>query len=616
MSKRKAAPSRKTRRPATSTNDPATAYAEAVVSGDIVAGPHVRAACRRHLDDLEKGPDRGLTWDLAAANRAIGFFSDVLTVEIEFEDDEGETLSEAVPFHLEPSQCFIVGSLFGWKNRLGYRRFRRAFVEQGKGNGKSPLAAGLGHYMLSATKKLRAEVYSAATDKDQAAILFRDAVAMWSRSPHLERRLVPSGQNPVWQLTDMRRQSFFKPISSEKKGKSGIRPYCALIDEVHEHPDNSVIEMLRAGTKGNKQALIFEITNSGFDRQSVCWDEHEYSIKVAHGEIENDAWFSYVCGLDEDDEPFEDETCWIKANPLMGVSIQPEFVREQVQEARGMPSKENTVRRLHFCEWTDAESAWITRKAWEAVEKELSLEDFYGRECFGGLDLAYTTDLAALGLVFPSEDGTFDAFVEFWKPKDELKEREKEDGVPYQRWADAGFLNLTEGKVIKLPPIARRMGWVSDKFTLRGVAYDAYRHRELEDDMADLGIVVPMFEHPQGFRRLGVLKDERGRTIVDKDGKPVENPLWMPNSVQFFENVIIEARLRVHINRVLRWNVASIVVRQDPAGTDNKIFDKRRSRARIDGGVALAQALGLAKHFDHVHGAKREVVIERGSLFL
>jgi phage terminase large subunit-like protein len=156
--------------------------------------------------------------------------------------------------------------------------------------------------------------------------------------------------------------SFFKPISSDKKGKSGIRPYCALVDEVHEHPDNSVIEMMRAGTKGNQEALIFEITNSGFDKKSVCGQEHDYAVKSSLGDIENDAFFVYIAALDEDDEPFDDETCWVKANPNLGVSIFPQFVQEQVEEARGLPSKEGLVRRLHFCQWTESAASAIPRK--------------------------------------------------------------------------------------------------------------------------------------------------------------------------------------------------------------------------------------------------------------
>ena len=583
---------KKTRQNPTS-NDPATQYAIDVTGGKIIAGPWVRAACNRHLQDLNNGHERGLYWDVAEVERVIGYFRDVLTVELEFDDPEFGNVSEAVPFELHPCQAFIIGSLFGWKKN-GLRRFRRAFIEQGKGNGKSPLAAGIGHYMLTAARKLRAEVYSAATDKDQAAILFRDAVEMWRRSPALTKRLVPSGINPVWQLTLPETSSFFKPISSEKKGKSGIRPYCALIDEVHEHPDNSVIEMLRAGTKGNQEALIFEITNSGHDRTSVCFNEHEYSIKIATGELENDAWFSYVCALDDGDDPFEDESCWIKANPLLGVTIQPQFVREQVEEARGMPSKESMVRRLHFCQWVGSEDGWITAGVWLPCEHDIDIEDYAGMPCYGGLDMSYTEDLSAIAWAFLLDDGYIDLFVDFFRPKEGLSAAVKRDHVPYDLWERQGHLITTPGKVIKLPAIANRMAEIAALCDVQAIAYDRYRHRELQDDLLDLDIDLPLIEHPQGFRRAG------------------EAALWMPNSVQALENAIIEGRLRVRRNPLLRWNVASAIIRPDPAGTDNRIFDKRKSRVRIDGVVAAAMAVGAAETAPN----QRSVYEERGFIAL
>ncbi len=569
----------KGKRRRTSRDDPATQYALDVVSGRIVAGPHVRDECARHLRDLEHGGVRGLRWDLAAANRAISFFADVLTVEIETEDEYGEAISEAVPFILDPSQAFIVGSLFGWKNKHGLRRFRRAYVEEAKGNGKSPLAAGIGHYMLVADGKLRAEIYSAATDMDQAMILFRDASEMRNRSPDLAAVLLPSGINPVWQLTYTKTSSFFRPISSEKKGKSGIRPHCGLIDEIHEHPDGSVIEMLRAGTKGNRQALIFEITNSGFDRTSKCWEEHEYSVKVSSGEVENDAWFSYVCALDEGDEPFEDESCWVKANPLLGVTIRPEYIREQVEEAKGMPGKESIVRRLNFCQWTDAEVGWIKQALWHSAESAtLTPSDFVGRELFGGLDLSYSEDLSACAWAY--HDGpVLCVMVDYWKPKDGIHDAVRSDRVPYAAWASSGFIILTPGPVIRTEFIAHRIGAVAKASVIKGVAYDRYRYRELADDLDDEGVSVPMFDHPQGFRRKGAV------------GKG-EPDLWMPRSIELLENRIKAGTLRVVINPVLAWNVGSAVVREDPVG--NQVLDKKKSKARIDGAVALAMAVGLA----------------------
>jgi phage terminase large subunit-like protein len=586
----------RTKKASTSTDDRCTAYAVDVSGGRIVAGPHVKAACERHLADLKRGD---LVWDVAAANRAIGFFADLLTVEREVRTDYGDVESLAVPFILEPWQCFIVGSLFGWKKPDGLRRFRRAFVEVAKGNGKSPMAAGIGHYMLTATGKIRAEVYSAATDKDQAAILFRDAVAMWNRSPGLKRRLVASGVNPVWQLTDLSKASFFKPISSEKKGKSGIRPYCALVDEVHEHPDNSVIEMLRAGTKGNQEALLFEITNSGFDRLSVCWNEHKYSVDVVHGVRENDAWFAYVAALDEGDNPFDDEECWIKANPNLGVSIQLPFIREQVAEAKGMPSKEGLVRRLHFCEWTEAEKSAIPRKVWMACQAEPDQIDpealcAEGLRPFGGLDLSRTRDLCAFTLTWVT-DPTPDAwrFVSktwFWTPKDTLVDRATADGAAYVEWERAGYLEAVPGPRVSYRWLAEALAGLCARYDPQTIGCDQYGLERLTDQLGDIGATLPCVVHPQGFARRVIDRKEEsallGATGVE------EVALWMPDSILKLEAALLERRILIDPNPVQSMGAASVVYEQNRTG--HRMFAKDKATSRIDGMVSLAMSIGVA----------------------
>ncbi|SEQ33424.1 Phage terminase-like protein, large subunit, contains N-terminal HTH domain [Faunimonas pinastri] len=572
--------------------DGTTAYAEAVVAKDIVAGPLVRAACQRHLADLERGPDRGLFWDLAAAERAIGFFRDVLTVEVELPGDDGGIVSKAVPFVLQPWQAFIVGSLFGWKNAHGFRRFRRGYCEIGKGNGKSPLAAGIGHYMCSANGKLRAEIYSAATDRDQAAILFRDAVAMWERSRALKRRLEPSGLNPVWQLTHTKSGSFFKPISSEKKGKSGIRPYCALIDEVHEHRDNSVIEMLRAGTKGNQEALIFEITNSGFDRKSVCWQEHEYSTKVVTGVIENDAWFTFICSLDEGDDPFADEDCWVKANPNLGISIQKPFIREQVQEAVGMPSKDGLVRRLHFCVWTESETAAIPRRIWEACQGEVDPDELTDRgvPCFGGLDLSRTRDLTAFTLTWVLEAKRdawrFASRTWFWTPADTLVDRARIDRAPYDLWAKQGHMEPVPGNRVSYRWVASALASLCARYDPLQIGCDQYGLENLGDQLDDIGVTLPCVVHPQGFRR---------RVVGEKDDGPAgaeDVALWMPDSINKLEAALLETRIVVDPNPVMTMCAAGVVFEQNRTG--HRMFDKDKATSRIDGMVSLAMSIGVA----------------------
>ncbi len=573
--------------------DPTTDYARSVVAGETVAGPYVRLACQRHLNDIENAEAKGLVWAPEKAQRAINFFRDVLTVEVETQDDDGAVTSQAVPFILQPWQCFNIGSIFGWLRSSGLRRFRRAYIEIGKGNGKSPMAAGIGHYMLTATGKLRAEIYSAATDKDQAAILFRDAVAMWERSPHLNKRLLSSGVNPVWQLTYIDKASFFKPISSDKKGKSGIRPYCALIDEVHEHPDNSVIEMLRAGTKGNQDALIFEITNSGFDRKSVCWSEHEYTTRLLKGEVENDQWFGYICSLDEDDNPFEDESCWIKANPNLGVSIQPQFIREQVNEAKGMPSKESIVRRLHFCEWVESETAAFSRAQLEKVLKPVDAEEMLrmGYKCYGGLDLSRTKDLTAFSLTWVV-DPTFDkqTFVTktwYFTPKDTLAERSKKDRTPYDVWAKAGYLTAVPGQRISYGYMAEVLAELVAKFHPEKIAADQYGLENLRDHASEKGITLPAVVHPQGFQRRKI--DEAEANGMDGVEEIV---LWMPDSINKFEAAIIEERITIEDQPVNRMCLAGVIYEQNRTG--HRMFAKDKSTTRIDGAVSKAMSIGMA----------------------
>lgn len=580
--------------------DQAMAYAIAVVSGEVIAGPHVRATCRRHLADIETGAERGLRWDVAASEKVIRYFRSVLTVEIEESGDDGGVLSRAEPFVLQPWECFIVGSLFGWKNSQGYRRFRRAYVEAAKGNGKSPLAAGIGHYMFSACGKLRAEVYSAGSRKEQAYILFQDAVEMRRRSLALRRNIREFGENPVWQLGHRKTSSIFKPISAEKQGKSGPRPYCGLIDEIHEHPDNLIIEMLRAGTKGNQEALIFEITNSGFDRKSVCWSEHEMSVKIAHGEIKNDAWFSYVCALDEGDEPFDDETCWPKVNPNIGVSIQPAYIREQVDEARGMPSKEGGVRRLNFCQWTGSDASAIPRATWLACqalgEKAFDPAELTRRNvpCYGGLDISRVRDLTAFTLTWLLENKKdqwrFASKTWFWTPKDTLRERSKVDRAPYEIWVKDNCLEAVPGPRIKYAWLADALLSLNAIYHPIKIGCDQYGLEQLQEALGAVGGELPCIVHPQGFQRRVI--DEREDKPKGEETGAEEIVLWMPDSINKLEAALLEERIVIEPNPVMTMCASGVVYTQNRTG--HRMFDKEKATSRIDGMVSLAESIGTA----------------------
>lgn len=569
--------------------DRTSEYAEAVLSGEIVAGPHVRNACRRHLDDLRRTD--GIWFDHVAADYAFRFFETVLKLS------EGQF--EGQPFLLHPSQAFIIGSIFGWKRPDGRRRFRRAYVEQGKGNGKSPIAGGIGLFGMTAAKESGAQIYAAAAKREQAGILFADAVKMTKQSPALAKQLEFSGgPQREFNIAHHPSGSFFRPVSRDTgKTGSGPRPYFVLADEVHELPDRSIIEMLERGFKFRREPLLFMITNSGSDRNSVAWEEHEHAIKVAAGNIDavtdptylgnviDDTTFSYVCALDDGDDPLTDPTCWIKANPLLGVTITEEYLREIVAQARSIPGQLNGILRLHFCIWTDAETAWMTRETLEPCLADFSVEEHHGQEVYLGLDLSQNRDITALGAVVrtgTNADGKplFDAWVEAWTPGDTLAAREIKDKIPYRVWANEGHLHAPPGENINYRHVAQTLAEYNDRYKIQLVAYDRFAFKRFEEEVDEIGLSLVFAEHAQGGLKKGKPLREGGEG------------LWMPGSIRLLEDALSERRIRLKRNPVLISAMMSAVIEEDKWG--NHWLAKTRSINKIDAAIALAMALGAA----------------------
>ncbi|GLQ26125.1 terminase large subunit [Sulfitobacter pacificus] len=574
-------------------DDPVTAWAEDVVAGDIVAGPYVRASAKRHLRDLNDGPSRGLKWDLSAARRAIDFFPDVLRL------NGGQF--EGKPFELHPSQAFRIGSIFGWKKRDArsgewVRRFRRFYDEEGKGNGKSPMLGGIGLYMLVADSEPRAEVYAAAAKKDQAAILFRDAVAMRDQSPALHKRVSAQGENPVWQMTYRGRRGdkrFFKPLSAEK-AQSGPRPHCALTDEVHEHPNRDVIDMLERGFKFRKQPLLCMATNSGTDKKSICWEEHQHAVNVATGIIDDDSTFSFVCALDEGDDWENDPTCWIKVNPLLNVTIEEEYLAGVVKQAKMMPGKRNGIARLHFCQWTQSVTAAIKREAWIACHDDVDPEALTkaGHPCYGGLDLSQVRDFSAFTLTWVL-DATKDAEklvskTWFWTPKDTLLDRSGRDQAPYDLWAEQGFLEAIPGDRLKYTWLADALADLNSRYMPKTIGCDQYGLERLKDSLDEKGLILPTEVHPQGYQRrvLETIPDPTG------SGKDIDIYLWMPDSINKLEEAIYDGRQKVHKNPLMDSMAAAVTYAENRTG--HRMFDKDKAHGRIDGMVSLAMSTGIA----------------------
>lgn len=549
--------------------DATTLYAVQVLDGVVVAGPLVRKACERHLRDLTR---EDLVWDVVAAHHAIDFFPDMLVL------GDGEHAGK--PFELQLWQGFIVGSLFGWKGTDGYRRFRTAYCEIGKGNGKSPLAGGIGLYLLAADKEAGAEVYAAATKLDQAKILWGDAKKMVEASPILAE-ILPIRTNLI---AFPGQNGIFKPISSEKRGLDGLRVHGGLIDELHEHADNMVVKKIRAGTKGRTQALILEITNSGVDKQSICYQHHEFSQRVLMGIVENDSWFAFICSLDEGDDWENDERCWVKSNPNLGISIQLKYLREQVEEAKDMPANRSLVERLNFCRWVGSENPWIGEEKWNACKVPARRVNFAGLRdvpCYLGLDLSSRKDLTALAAVWKIPEGLFGK-VYYFTPQEGLEKRAADDRAPYDLWTKAGLITATPGPIVRYDWIAHRLAKIDQYYNVQMVAFDPWRIDLVKAECEEIGLDLPWVKHGQGF-----------------GGGGSQDTLWMPKSIELWDEAIVARQFYVEDNEVTNFCVANATISFDPTGSNRK-WVKQKGAGRMDGTVALCMAVGaaLAEDFD------------------
>lgn len=542
---------------------PTHVYAESVRAGGVAAGELVRLACERHLTDLAAGARRRLFFDEAAALHAIAFFRFL-------RHSKGQWAG--VRFDLEPWQQFIIGCLFGWMREDDedgvVRRFNTAYVEVPRKNGKTTMSAGVGLYLFSADGEPGAEVYTAATKRDQARLAHGEATRMVKSSALLRKAIRIQKDNlsieqlhrtpPVW--------AKYEPLGADADTMDGLNPHGAIIDEVHAHPNRAVVDVLQTAVGARRNALLFEITTAGYDRQSVCFEEHERSSQVVRGVLTVDDLFGFIATIDEGDE-WQDEAVWAKANPNYGVTVKKRYLRDAAQKALQVPAYQNTFRRLHLNEWTKQEERWLALDAWDASSGIVDPAALRGRKCYGGLDLASTIDIAAFVLVFPpAEDDAagvpYHVLPHFWVPEENMRERAARDRVPYDAWARDRFLTATPGNVIDYGAIVQRIVELGREYNIAEIAFDRWGAIQMSQQLADAGFTVVPFG--QGF-------------------------VSMSSPTKELLRLVLEKRLRHGGHPVLRWMCDNMVVRQDPAG--NLKPDREKSREKIDGIVATIMAL-------------------------
>lgn len=541
-------------------------------------------ACRRHLRDLKQQRKLKLHFDHAAAQHTIEFIENFLVLA------EGDHADR--PFILRPWQKFIVGCLFGWKLADGSRRFRRAYIEIGKGNGKTPLAAACAIFCLVADGEQAAECYTAAVTEKQAGVAFRDANIMAQKSPELSGLLDIGEHNIAYHTTF----SFLRPISSEHRGLDGKRVHFCIVDEVHEHPHPLVVNKMVAGLKGRRQPMIMEITNSGFDKTTVCGEHHDYGVEILEETKRNESWFVYICGLDPcarhakegDREPKEgckkcdqwtDEKVWIKANPNLGHSVPLRYLRDQVRNALAIPSEQSMVKRLNFCIWTQQAARWLPLDGWHKGDKPIDFAKLKERQCFVGLDMGVTNDFAAVVLLFPPPEipmiqETEAAEVDesgkpltvsridvkqlqepyiilpfFWLPHDRVVEMVRSDRVPYELWEKTGLIYTNQGNVIDDGFIKQKLLALNDLYSFRCLGYDkafagTFATQLLNDHR------LPVVEVGQSNAELSHPSREFERLVtagkVQHGGNPVLT--WMASNATVKE----DSRRRIHVQKPTR----------------------------------------------------------------
>ncbi len=478
---------------------------------------------------------------------------------------------------LMPWQTEHLSRIFGTLKDDGTRQYRWAYWEIPKKNGKSPTAAALALDLLFNDDEEGAQIYSAATERDQAAIVFKIAARMVRQSPALEKRCkIIDSQKTIWVP---KTGSSYKAISAEAHSKHGYNTHGLIFDELHALQDREFWEVLTEGSGDARvQPLFFVITTAGYDRKTVCWEMHERAEKILKGVIEDPTFYPLVYSLPEE-EDWEDEANWEKVNPSLGYILDMERIREHYREAKETPSRINAFRRYRLCQWTQAESRFLDLADWDASAGLLHEEELAGRICYGGLDLSTNTDITAFVLVFPMEDGTVRVLPHFWIPEDNMLKRVKKDRVPYDQWVKAKWMNATPGNVIDYEFIKAKVFELAGRYRIKEIAYDPWRATEI----------------CQAFQAEGLKMVEMRQGDKSMNGPVTE-----------MERLVLERQLVHGGNPVLRWMADNLVVVTGATGLMKP--DKEKSTEKIDGMVALCMGLDRLVR----NRKKRSIYEERG----
>ena len=512
-------------------------------------------------------------YDKAKADRAVTFINNL-------SHTKGKWAGKR--FDLLPWQEQIVRDLFGILKEDGNRQFLTAYIEIPKKNGKSELAAAIALYLLYADNEASAEVYGAACDRNQASIVFDVAKQMVQMSRPLEKRSKIMGATK--RIVNYSNAGFYQVLSAETGTKHGLNVSGLVFDEIHAQPNRHLYDVLTKGSgDAREQPLFFIITTAGTDRNSICYELHTKALDILNGRKKDTSFYPVVYGLSDEDD-WNDEANWRRANPSLGHTIGIDRVREAYQQALDNPAEENVFKQLRLNMWTSSSVAWIPEHVYAKGNGLIDHEDLKGRECYAGLDLSSTSDITAFVLVFPPRysEENYIVLPFFWLPEDTLALRCRRDHVLYDVWEKQGYIKTTEGNVVHYGFIEKFIEGLSEVYHIKEIAYDRWNATQMVQNLEGMGLTMIPFG--QGY----------------KDMSPPSKELY---------KLMMEGKIQHGGHPVLKWMGQNVVMRQDPAG--NIKPDKEKSVEKIDGIVALI--MGLDRCIRH-QGESGSVYDERGIL--
>lgn len=511
----------------------------------------------------EAAVEAGCYYDAQAGERVCKFFETFLSLS------KGQWAGKQ--FELLPWQRDeLLMPLFSWKNSDGTRRFRLAYVEIPKKNGKSAICSGLALYLAFADGEPGAEVYLAAADREQAGIVYGESKNMVKSSPGLMKYCKVTDSKKRIDLPQS--NSFIRAISAEAYTAEGLNIHGLIFDELHAQKNRELWDALRYGGAARQQPLLISITTAGWDTTSICYEQHEYASKVLTGDIIDPAFFPLIYAAEKDDNPSAPEV-WKKANPSFGITLNERDFEQAAKEAEASPVKLNSFKRYRLNIWTEQADRWLSADSWAKCSevtdpvswRASTIDELAGQICWAGIDLGSVSDLTALAIYFP--DGNI-ILPWFWCPEDALKSKDPDLRAQYSMWANNGFLTLTPGNVCDYDRVRADVNSIFQNYDLRDIAIDRlFQGAQLSTQLQEDGFEV--FAFGQGFASMAAPAKE-------------------------FEERVLSGKFEHGNNPILNWMASNVSVVTDPAGNMKPCKPERGSPYKIDGIIATIMALGRA----------------------